>query len=69
MARGLRLRAQRHVEQFGEVNACLTITGTTMAGYTIDHFGSIAFYRLAFIAFCGLALVWLLLPETRPDAD
>jgi MFS family permease len=42
---------------------------TTMAGYTIDHFGSsIAFYGLAFIAVCGLALVWLLLPETRPDA-
>jgi MFS family permease len=43
---------------------------TTAAGYTIDHFGSsIAFYGLAFIAVCGLALVWLLLPETRPDAD
>jgi MFS family permease len=43
---------------------------TTLAGYTIDHFGSsIAFYGLAFIAVCGLALVWLLLPETRPDAD
>jgi MFS family permease len=42
---------------------------TTVAGYTIDHFGSsIAFYGLAFIAVCGLALVWLLLPETRPDA-
>jgi MFS family permease len=43
---------------------------TTVAGYTIDHFGSsIAFYGLAFIAVCGLALVWLLLPETRPDTD
>ena len=43
---------------------------TTLAGYTIDHFGSsIAFYGLAFIAVCGLALVWLLLPETRPEAD
>jgi MFS family permease len=43
---------------------------TTLAGYAIDHFGSsIAFYSLAFIAVCGLALVWLLLPETRPDAS
>ena len=41
---------------------------TTIAGYTIDHFGSsIAFYGLAFIAVCGLTSVWLLLPETRPD--
>ncbi len=43
---------------------------TTVAGYTIDHFGSsVAFYGLAFIAVCGLALVWLLLPETRPEPD
>lgn len=42
---------------------------TTLAGYTIDHFGSsIAFFSLASIAVCGLACVWLLLPETRPDA-
>jgi predicted MFS family arabinose efflux permease len=42
---------------------------TTLAGYAIDHFGSsVAFFILAFIAACGLALVWLLLPETRPDA-
>jgi MFS family permease len=41
---------------------------TTLAGYTIDHFGSsIAFFSLASIAVCGLACVWLLLPETRPD--
>ena len=41
---------------------------TTIAGYTIDHFGSsVAFYGLAFIALCGVASVWLLLPETRPD--
>src|SRR5262249_5853550 len=33
------------------------------------HFGSsVAFFSLASIAACGLALVWLLLPETRPDA-
>jgi MFS family permease len=43
---------------------------TTLAGYTIDHFGSsAAFFALASLAVCGLALVWLLLPETRPDAD
>jgi MFS family permease len=43
---------------------------TTFAGYAIDHFGSsVAFFSLAFIAACGLALVWLLLPETRPDAE
>ncbi len=41
---------------------------TTLAGYAIDHFGSsVAFFSLAFIAACGLALVWLLLPETRPE--
>ena len=42
---------------------------TTLAGYAIAHFGSsVAFFSLASIAACGLALVWLLLPETRPDA-
>ena len=40
---------------------------TTLAGYASDHFGSsVAFFSLAFIAGCGLALVCLL-PETRPD--
>jgi MFS family permease len=40
---------------------------TTLAGYAIDHFGSsVAFFSLASIAACGLALVWLLLPETGP---
>jgi MFS family permease len=39
---------------------------TTLAGYAIDHFGrAVAFYGLASIAVGGLALVWLLLPETR----
>src|SRR5438445_10255161 len=43
---------------------------TTLAGYASDHFGSsIAFFGLAFIGACGLALVGLLLPETRPDAE
>jgi len=42
---------------------------TTLAGYAIDHFGSsVAFFGLACIATCGLLLVCLLLPETRPDA-
>jgi hypothetical protein len=41
---------------------------TTLAGYAMDHFGSsVAFVALAFIGACGLALVGLLLPETRPD--
>ncbi len=40
---------------------------TTLAGYIIDHFGrAVAFCSLASVAFCGLALLWLLLPETRP---
>jgi MFS family permease len=43
---------------------------TTLAGYTIDHFGSgVAFSGLAAIAIAGLALVWLLLPETRPKVE
>ena len=43
---------------------------TTLAGYTIDHFGSgVAFCSLAFIGACGMALVWLLLPETRLEVD
>jgi hypothetical protein len=33
----------------------------------MDHFGSsVAFFSLAFIGVCGLVLVGLLLPETRP---
>ena len=40
---------------------------TTLAGYTTDQFGSsFTFYGLASIAGSGLALVWLLLAETRP---
>jgi MFS family permease len=43
---------------------------TTLAGYTIDHFGSTAaFLALASLAAGGLGLVWLLLPETRPSAE
>jgi len=40
---------------------------TTLAGYISDHFGSAsAFAGLAAIALVGLALVWWLMPETRP---
>jgi MFS family permease len=43
---------------------------TTFAGYAVDHFGSsTAFCSLAFLALCGLALVWLWLPETRPEPE
>jgi len=63
----------------GRFNLALGIVGsavgigaalsTTLAGYASDHFGSsIAFLSLASIAGCGLALVWLLLPETGPNA-
>jgi predicted MFS family arabinose efflux permease len=63
----------------GRFNLALGIVGsavgigaalsTAMAGYIIDHFGtSAAFYSLASMALGGLAMVWLLLPETRiPD--
>jgi MFS family permease len=44
---------------------------TTLAGYAIDHFGrTVAFCGLASVAVCGLALLWLMLPETRvPPAE
>ena len=39
----------------------------TFAGYLTDRFGSpVAFGSLAAIAFVGLTLVWVLMPETRP---
>ncbi len=42
---------------------------STLAGYISDHLGSAsAFWGLAVIALLGLALVWLLMPETRPAA-
>jgi MFS family permease len=61
----------------GRFNLALGIVGsavgigaalsTSLAGYVMDHFGrSAAFGGLASIAVCGLALLWLLLPETRP---
>jgi len=40
---------------------------TALAGYAIDQFGStVTFCGLAALALCGLALLGLLLPETRP---
>jgi Na+/melibiose symporter-like transporter len=40
----------------------------TLAGYFSDRFGSeVAFLGLAAIAAAGLAAVWALMPETRPD--
>jgi MFS family permease len=43
---------------------------TTLAGYLTDRFGaSVAFLSLAGVAAVGLALVWLLMPETRPRED
>jgi len=64
----------------GRFNLALGIVGsamgvgaalsTTMAGYMADHFGrGIAFVALAGAAAVGLALVALLLPETRPQRD
>ena len=40
---------------------------TALAGYAIDRFGStVTFCALAALALCGLTLLGLLLPETRP---
>jgi MFS family permease len=42
----------------------------TLAGYVTDHFGSpTAFASLAAIAVVGLAVVTLMMPETRPVED
>src|SRR6516162_2239468 len=42
----------------------------TLAGYLTDRFGSpTAFTSLAAVAFVGLTLVWLLMPETRPAKE
>jgi MFS family permease len=41
---------------------------TTLAGYLTDQFGSsTAFLGLASVASLGLVLVYLLMPETRPE--
>jgi MFS family permease len=62
----------------GRFNLALGIVGTamglgaalstTLAGYMIDHFGrGTAFFGLAAIAAAGLALVFIRMPETRPE--
>jgi predicted MFS family arabinose efflux permease len=64
----------------GHFNLALGIVGTaigvgatlstTLAGYVSDHFGShTAFLVLAAIAAAGLACIWALMPETRPDDE
>ncbi len=64
----------------GHFNLALGIAGTaigvgatlstTLAGYVSDHFGSeTAFLVLAVIAAAGLACIWSMMPETRPDDD
>jgi MFS family permease len=61
----------------GRFNLALGIVGsamgigaalsTTLAGYAFDHFGStVSFLGLGSIAAAGLAVVCLLMPETRP---
>jgi MFS family permease len=41
----------------------------TFAGYMTDRFGSVpAFAGLALIALAGLALLWFMMPETRPES-
>jgi MFS family permease len=43
---------------------------TTIAGYTIDHFGSTAaFLSLAALGAAGVAMVAALMPETRPPDE
>jgi predicted MFS family arabinose efflux permease len=64
----------------GHFNLALGIVGTaigvgatlstTLAGYVSDHLGSnTAFLVLAAIAAAGLACIWALMPETRPDDE
>jgi len=64
----------------GHFNLALGVTGTaigvgaslstTLAGYASDRFGSeTAFIVLAAIAAAGLACIWALMPETRPEED
>jgi predicted MFS family arabinose efflux permease len=62
----------------GRFNLALGIVGsavgigasisTTLAGYVFDHFGhATTFLGMAAVAAAGMAFVWLLLPETRPE--
>jgi MFS family permease len=42
---------------------------TVLAGYVSDRFGSsVAFIGLAGVAAVGLAMIWLIMPETRRSA-
>ena len=61
----------------GRFNLALGIVGsvmgigasisTTLAGFLFDRFGqAVAFSSMAGVAVAGIALIWLLLPETRP---
>jgi MFS family permease len=43
---------------------------TVLAGYASDRFGSnTAFIGLAAVAALGLAMIWLIMPETRRTED
>jgi len=43
---------------------------TVLAGYAADRFGSsVAFIGLATVAATGLAMIWLVMPETRRSAE
>jgi MFS family permease len=43
---------------------------TTLVGYISDHFGSYAaFATMAGVANAGFVMVWLAMPETRPNAN
>jgi predicted MFS family arabinose efflux permease len=62
----------------GRFNLALGIVGsavgigasisTTLAGYVFDHYGhATTFLGMAAVAAAGMAFVWLLMPETRPE--
>jgi predicted MFS family arabinose efflux permease len=64
----------------GRFNLALGIVGsavgigaalsTTLAGYMLDHFGSaITFCSMAAVAAAGMLLAWLVMPETRLEAE
>jgi Major Facilitator Superfamily len=64
----------------GRFNLALGIVGsaigigaalsTTLAGYMLDHFGSaITFCSMAGVAAAGMLMAWLVMPETRPEAE
>ena len=64
----------------GRFNLALGIVGsavgigaslsTTLAGYMFDHFGhGVTFFSMAGAAAAGMVVIWLLMPETRPEAD